>query len=115
MIVGSQEVFGKLMKRSAVLDALKFDVLAAVAKQVDGTLSQEKLKRVIRLFRPDRDGNLSLLEFVKSVDVVRSYSFLQIYVSMIMVNVISHANLSTFTDILTGVQGSKTVTRFRFE
>jgi hypothetical protein len=71
MILGSQEVFGKLMKRSAVLDALKFDVLAAVAKLCDGTLNQEKLKRVIRLFRPDRDGNLSLLEFVKSVDVVR--------------------------------------------
>jgi hypothetical protein len=84
MIVGSQDVFGKLMKRSAVLDALKFDVLAAVAKQADGTLNQEKLKRVIRLFRPDRDGNLSLLEFVKSVDVVRSYGFLHVFCIIIV-------------------------------
>ena len=55
-IVGSQEVFGKLMKRSTDPDLLKFDVLAAVAKQPDGSLNYDKLRRIIRILRPDRDG-----------------------------------------------------------
>ena len=90
-IVGSQEVFGKLMKRSIDPNLLKFEVLATIAKQSDGTLNYDKLRRIIRILRPDRDGTcfnvvseicsrvqfltsiagyLSLLEFVKSVDVV---------------------------------------------
>ena len=56
VIIGSQEVFGKLMKRSASPNELKFDVLAAVARQADGTLNHDKLKRLIRILRPDRDG-----------------------------------------------------------
>jgi hypothetical protein len=55
-IIGSQDVFGKLMKRSGHPTLLKFEVLAAVAKQSDGTLDHEKLKRIIRILRPDRDG-----------------------------------------------------------
>jgi hypothetical protein len=92
-IIGSQEVFAKLMNRSTHPTLLKFDVIAAVAKQSDGTLNYEKLRHVIRILRPDRDGAfylnscnsfnnqfsntlagyLSLLEFVKSVDVVRKF------------------------------------------
>jgi hypothetical protein len=33
-------------------------------------MDQAKLKELIRLLRPDRDGNLTLLDFVKSVDSV---------------------------------------------
>jgi hypothetical protein len=57
-------VFGKLMKRSAHPNLLTFEVLAAVAKQSDGSLDQEKIKRIIRILRPDRDGTFgsSILE-----------------------------------------------------
>jgi hypothetical protein len=55
-IIGSQEVFGKLMKRSTDSNLLKFEVLAIIAKQSDGTLNYEKLRRIIRILRPDRDG-----------------------------------------------------------
>ena len=56
MIVSSQEVFETLLQRSTDLNLLKFDVLARVAEQQDGTLDLEKLKDLIRLLRPDRDG-----------------------------------------------------------
>lgn len=56
MIISSQEVFGKLMQGSSDQYSLKFDVLARVAELPDGTLDQDKLKAVIRLLRPDRDG-----------------------------------------------------------
>lgn len=36
----------------------------------DGHLDQEKLKDLIKLFRPDRDGSLACIDFVKSVDRV---------------------------------------------
>jgi hypothetical protein len=58
MIIGSQEVYGKLMKQSAHPTLLKFEVLASVAKEPDGMLNQDKLKRLIRLLRPDRDGTI---------------------------------------------------------
>lgn len=78
------------MNHSTDPNLLKFEVLVAIAKQSDGTLNNDKLRRIIRILRPDRDGKyllvvqnlfffthsnvysgyLSLLEFVKSVDVV---------------------------------------------
>lgn len=51
-------------------DILSFDTLASVALNPDGTLHSETLKDLISLLRPDRDGDLTLLDFVKSVDSV---------------------------------------------
>lgn len=48
--------------RSPDPNVLKFDVLAHVAEQQDGTLNQDKLRDLIRLLRPDRDGKLLLVE-----------------------------------------------------
>jgi len=45
-------------------------VLALVALQSDGTLVPEKVRDLVRLFRPNRTGNLTLIDFIKSVDVV---------------------------------------------
>ena len=53
---------------------LVFDAIATLAKSEPGTKSGEidssKMKDLIRLFRPDREGNLTMLDFVKSVDAV---------------------------------------------
>jgi len=49
---------------------LRFDALAQLALDSDGNIDQTKAKALIKLFRPDRQGNLTLLDFVKSVDVV---------------------------------------------
>lgn len=51
-------------------DVLKFDVLALAATRSNSDLNVSALKNLIRLFRPDRDGKLSLLDFVKSVDSI---------------------------------------------
>ena len=49
---------------------LSFDTLALLAVHKDGTIDEEQLKELIRLFRPERNGNLTLLDFAKSVDSV---------------------------------------------
>jgi Mechanosensitive ion channel len=71
MVLSSQEVYQRLLLSSPNSEVLQFDVLARVALEPDGnTLNQEKVEALIRLLRPDRDGNLSLLDFVKSTDGV---------------------------------------------
>jgi small-conductance mechanosensitive channel len=47
---------------------LPFDTLALLAKGPNGGIDQDKAKLLIRVFRPDREGKLGKLDFVKSVD-----------------------------------------------
>lgn len=49
---------------------LNFHVLALLGVLPDGSLDQDKLVTLIRVFRPGRDGTLSIVDFVKSVDAV---------------------------------------------
>ena len=68
-IISSQEVYEKLLLDSSE-DCLNFQVLARIGVRSDGSLDQQKLVDLIKLFRPDRDGTLSMIDFVKSVDAV---------------------------------------------
>lgn len=58
---------------------LQFETIALLALEDDGeTIDQDKAKDLVKLFRPDREGTLSLLDFVKSVDsVYREFRMLQ--------------------------------------
>lgn len=56
------------MKSTPDRQCLTLDVLALLAVQRDGTLETSLLKDLIKFFRPDRNGNISLLEFAKSID-----------------------------------------------
>ena len=56
MVISSQEVYRRLLLGCPETDTLSFDVIAQTAQYSDGTLDQEKLKHLIRMFRPDRDG-----------------------------------------------------------
>jgi hypothetical protein len=49
---------------------LVFDVLAMLAVCDSGQLDDKLLMKLIKLFRPDREGCLTVLDFVKSVDSV---------------------------------------------
>lgn len=69
-ILSSQQVFKRLLSRSPRKMLLSFDVLALATIQPDGTMDVTKLKDMIRLLRPDRDGKLGMVDFVKSVDSV---------------------------------------------
>lgn len=64
----TEHLYKRLLKLSNSSDLLKFDTLALLAVGKDGSLDEEKLKAVVRLFRPDRQGYLSLVDFAKSID-----------------------------------------------
>jgi hypothetical protein len=66
-IQSSQNVFERLTKKCPN-EILDFDTLCLLARKADGGADRTKVKELIRLFRPNRSGQLSKLEFVKSVD-----------------------------------------------
>jgi len=68
-IQSSQSLYFRLLEKTPDVK-LHFNILGLVALQSDGTLDQEKLKTLIKVFRPNRDGVLSLIDFVKSTDIV---------------------------------------------
>jgi hypothetical protein len=47
---------------------LDFDSLCLLAKDSTGKVDHGTVRELIRVFRPNRDGQLSKLDFVKSVD-----------------------------------------------
>lgn len=69
-IQSAQQVYRRLRLNAPDEDDLNFETLALLGLQRDGTLNQAKLKEMIRLFRPDRDGTLNIVDFVKSIDKV---------------------------------------------
>lgn len=74
----SQHVYSRLMMESRDEPCLKFETLALIALDGKGVIDQSKAKEILKLFRPDRDGNLTMLDFVKSVDsIYKEYRLLQ--------------------------------------
>ena len=49
---------------------LPFSIISVLAMDENGKFKDAKIKSLIRLFRPDRQGNLSRLDFAKSIDTV---------------------------------------------
>lgn len=72
-IESSQKVFERLMLRTHDRDRLPFDTIAVVAVNKDGVIDQKKMKNLIRIFRPDREGDLTMLDFVRSCDCESIY------------------------------------------
>ena len=67
----SQALYDRLMMQGSFINGeLHFNVIAYLATDKDGELNQEKTEKLIQLFRPDRDGGITLLEFVRSIDKV---------------------------------------------
>jgi hypothetical protein len=69
-VESAETVYNRLMLCIPSKLCLTFDVLALLAVRRQGNLDEEKLKALIKIFRPDREGNLTLLDFAKSVDSV---------------------------------------------
>jgi hypothetical protein len=70
MVDNAEKVYQRLLSSHPDKLILNFDTFALLAIQPDGTLDLDLLKSLVSLFRPQRDGSLSLLDFVKSVDSV---------------------------------------------
>jgi hypothetical protein len=69
-IDSAQEVYRRLVTRSHD-EQLQFETLALIAlDDVDGEIDQDEAKALIKIFRPDRKGSLTMLDFVKSIDAV---------------------------------------------
>ena len=68
-IESSQNVFNRLVINSTE-SFLQFEIIALVALDDEGRIDQQKAKDLVKLFRPDRDGRLTLLEFTQSIDTV---------------------------------------------
>jgi hypothetical protein len=66
----SDTVYSRLLQCIPEKEVVAFDVLAMLALCDSGELDDELLGKLIKLFRPDREGKLTRLDFVKSVDSV---------------------------------------------
>jgi hypothetical protein len=64
-IQSAQNLYLRLLEKSPD-KVFHFNILGLVALRSDGSLDQDKLKSLIKVFRPNRDGQLSLIDFVKS-------------------------------------------------
>jgi hypothetical protein len=69
-IESAQKVYERLMLHTPDRDRLPFDTIALVATTKHGDLDLKKMKTLIRVFRPDREENLTLIDFVRSCDTV---------------------------------------------
>lgn len=69
-IESAQEVYMRLLLDTSDAETLNFHIFATLALRRDGTLHSDILKDLIKLLRPDRDGELSMIDFIKSVDTV---------------------------------------------
>jgi hypothetical protein len=66
----SDTVYSRLLQCIPEKEVVTFDVLAMLALCDSGELDDELLGQLVKLFRPDREGKLTRLDFVKSVDSV---------------------------------------------
>jgi hypothetical protein len=69
-IESSQAVYGRLMLGTPSEAVLPFETIALLALTETCEIDQQKAKDLVKLFRPDRQGYLTVLDFVKSVDSV---------------------------------------------
>ena len=76
-VESTQDLYRRLMLATPGEEYLSFETMAFLALEDDGSINQDKVKAMIKLFRPDRQGNLTLLDFCKSVDAVyKEFRFL---------------------------------------
>ena len=66
-VESSQIVFDRLTKGSGT-GILEFDVLCQIAQLPDGFIDHDKVRTLVKVFCPNRQGTLSKLDFVRSID-----------------------------------------------
>jgi hypothetical protein len=58
-IESAQKVYSRLLMRTPDQNVLHFETLALLAMHKDGTIDHQKAKDLVKLFRPDRQGDHS--------------------------------------------------------
>ena len=69
-IESAQDVYNRLLLHCPDKPVLQFDTLALITLDKNGEINERKARKLIRLFRPARDGSLTALDFVKSCDKI---------------------------------------------
>jgi hypothetical protein len=70
-VVNAQRVFERLHLKSPSEEFLPFEILAQIAlHHHTGALDEDRVTDLIRVFRPDANGNVTLLDFARSIDAV---------------------------------------------
>ena len=116
MIMSSQNVYRRLMCRLPRRALLSFDVLALCCVQENSALDIEKMKKLIKLMRPDRDGKTFFFLVIR----ITVSCMLRMTVCGTKPCTIFSARRQTYHDRLCekrrhGLQGIQTVARFREE
>lgn len=77
-IQSAQETYGRLLNATPGEMNLHFETLGLIVVRENGEIDQEKARDLVKVFRPRRDGVLTMLDFVKSCDsVYKEYRLLQ--------------------------------------
>lgn len=77
-IRSAQELYLILRDATPLSDVIQFETIAEIALRQDGSIDEDKAKEAIRIFRPDREGNLTLIDFIKSIDsIYKEFRLLQ--------------------------------------
>jgi hypothetical protein len=69
MLDGAQELYARLLDKQIDRNDLKFNTIARAAIR-KGELDEGRLKNLVRVFRPTRDGVVTVVDFCKSIDSV---------------------------------------------
>lgn len=73
----AQKIYDLLIEKSEGNEVLKFETIAVIALDGEEAIDQTKAKALMKAFRPDREGNLSMLDFLRSIDAIyKEYMFL---------------------------------------
>jgi hypothetical protein len=77
VIICSEHFYNRLMAVQEGLDngfqdypVLKFHTIALTAINKNGEFNKQQAKQLVRIFRPARNGDISLVDFAKSVDTI---------------------------------------------
>ena len=66
----SIKVFKRLLRKDPDSSVIHFTTIASLAVDEKGDFVKEKGRSLMHLFRPDRDGNITMLNFIQACDNV---------------------------------------------
>ena len=69
-VKSTARVFEGLLRRQSEKNVLEFSTLSDIVVNSDGSIDREKLKKLVKVLRPNKDKQLTLVDFTRSVDNV---------------------------------------------
>ena len=67
-VQSSEALFNRLVNNATNINQLPFETIAEICYDEHGQLIKPKVKALIKLFRPDRNGYMAKIDFLNSID-----------------------------------------------